>query len=269
MFDRSPPLFCPFPVQTDLESRNSSARSRSSRPWALAAPAATPEARPGARSARRSRRTARGRSAPPASACSASGSEDSVDRAMNAVTSLISRPRMVRTLSANGRYAPAAVVPAVEGERRLAVGPDRAGAASASPPTAARPRGRPPAPRCRDASSGPAASRSRRPRSASRPPPRCRRGPTRRHSSCTTSRMPSSPSERRVACWLCSGSRSSVALRARCRALFTEAVVVSRISPTSRAEKPSTSRRISTARWLAGRCWSAAMNASSTLSRCS
>ena len=34
-------------------------------------------------------------------------------------------------------------------------------------------------------------------------------------------------------------------------------------------EKPSTSRRISTARWRAGRCCSAAMNASSMLSRCS
>ena len=37
----------------------------------------------------------------------------------------------------------------------------------------------------------------------------------------------------------------------------------------SRAEKPSTSRRINTARWLAGRCCSAAMKASSTLSLCS
>ena len=34
-------------------------------------------------------------------------------------------------------------------------------------------------------------------------------------------------------------------------------------------EKPSTSRRMSTARWRAGRCWSAAMKASSTLSRSS
>ena len=35
------------------------------------------------------------------------------------------------------------------------------------------------------------------------------------------------------------------------------------------AEKPSTSRRMSAARWFAGRCCSAAMNASSTVSRCS
>jgi hypothetical protein len=35
------------------------------------------------------------------------------------------------------------------------------------------------------------------------------------------------------------------------------------------AEKPSTSRRMRTARWRAGRSWSAAMKASSTLSRCS
>jgi hypothetical protein len=33
------------------------------------------------------------------------------------------------------------------------------------------------------------------------------------------------------------------------------------------AENSSTSRRISTARWVPGRCWSAAMKASSTLSR--
>ena len=48
-----------------------------------------------------------------------------------------------------------------------------------------------------------------RPRSASRRPRRRRPGPTRPRSSSTTSRTPSSPSERSVACWLCSGSRSS------------------------------------------------------------
>ena len=48
-----------------------------------------------------------------------------------------------------------------------------------------------------------------------------------------------------------------------------EATVVSSDSAVSLAEKPSTSRRISTARWLGGRCWSAAMKASSTASRCS
>jgi hypothetical protein len=35
----------------------------------------------------------------------------------------------------------------------------------------------------------------------------------------------------------------------------------------SAAENPSTSRRTSTARWVPGRCWSAATKASSTLSR--
>ena len=72
-----------------------------------------------------------------------------------------------------------------------------------------------------------------------------------------------------VACWLRSGSRSSTALWARCSALSTPGGVVSSASAASRAEKPSTSRRMSTARWRAGRCWSAAMKASSTLSRCS
>jgi hypothetical protein len=58
-------------------------------------------------------------------------------------------------------------------------------------------------------------------------------------------------------------------LRARCRALLTEATVVSSDAAVSSAENPSTSRRISTARWLGGRFWSAAMKASSTASRCS
>ena len=58
------------------------------------------------------------------------------------------------------------------------------------------------------------------------------------------------------------------AARARCIALFTDAGVVSRMSATSAALNPSTSRRISTARWEPGRCYSAAMKASSTLSRC-
>jgi hypothetical protein len=52
--------------------------------------------------------------------------------------------------------------------------------------------------------------------------------------------------KRRVACWLCSGSRSSTVLCARCKALSTEAGVVSSASAVSWAEKPSTSRRIST-----------------------
>jgi hypothetical protein len=66
-----------------------------------------------------------------------------------------------------------------------------------------------------------------------------------------------------------SGARSSIALRARCSALFTEATVVSSASATSAAEKPSTSRRMRTARCVPGRCWSAATKASSTLSRSS
>jgi hypothetical protein len=64
-------------------------------------------------------------------------------------------------------------------------------------------------------------------------------------------------------------SASSTVLRARWSALLTDAAVVSSDCATSRAANASTSRRISTARWRAGRCCSAAMNASSTLSRCS
>src|SRR5213593_2426486 len=45
--------------------------------------------------------------------------------------------------------------------------------------------------------------------------------------------------------------------------------IVSSTCATSRAEKPSTSRSRRTARCPAGRCCSAAMKASSTLSRCS
>ncbi len=50
--------------------------------------------------------------------------------------------------------------------------------------------------------------------------------------------------------------------RARCRALLTEATVVSSSSATSVACQRSTSRRISTARCRAGRCWRAVTNAS-------
>ena len=59
---------------------------------------------------------------------------------------------------------------------------------------------------------------------------------------------------------------SSVAC-ARCRALLTDAVVVSIASATSAAFQRSTSRRISTARWRAGRCCRAATNASRIVSR--
>ena len=69
----------------------------------------------------------------------------------------------------------------------------------------------------------------------------------------TISRSRSSPSELSVSCWLWSGSFFSTVARARCSALFTEATLVSSVSAVSCAEKPSTSRRISTARWFAGR----------------
>ncbi len=70
-----------------------------------------------------------------------------------------------------------------------------------------------------------------------------------------------------VSCWLRSGIRPSMAARARWSALLAAATVVPSISATSFAEKPSTSRRMSTARWRPGRCCSAATNASSTASR--
>ncbi len=53
---------------------------------------------------------------------------------------------------------------------------------------------------------------------------------------------------------------SSVA-RARWSALLTAAVLMSSSSATSLAFQRSTSHRIRTARWRAGRCWSAATNA--------
>src|SRR6266542_2595603 len=59
---------------------------------------------------------------------------------------------------------------------------------------------------------------------------------------------------------------SSVA-RARWSALFTDATLVSSSSATSDAFHRSTSHRISTARWRAGRCWSAATNARRIVSR--
>ena len=55
--------------------------------------------------------------------------------------------------------------------------------------------------------------------------------------------------------------------RARCRALLAEATVEPSSSAVSSAEKRSTSRRMSTARWRGGRCCSAATKASRTLSR--
>ena len=55
-----------------------------------------------------------------------------------------------------------------------------------------------------------------------------------------------------MACGVRSGSAVASVSRARCSELLTAAVVVSSCSATSRAEKPSTSRRISTARWRGG-----------------
>ena len=145
----------------------------------------------------------------------------------------------------------------------------RAGTTRQRSPAQRQRRGSPRPRRGRGTRSASAASPSWRPRPASR-----RRASTslRSHAatySSTIARRRSSPSARSVACWLRSGSRSSTVLWARCSALYTDAGVVSSASATSSPEKPSTSRRISTARWRAGRCWSAAMKASSTLSRCS
>ena len=85
----------------------------------------------------------------------------------------------------------------------------------------------------------------------------------------TVARTWRSPTSRSTSCWLRSGSTALTDPRARASALVTDGTVVSRISAVSAAEKASTSRSTSTARWSAGRCWSAAMNASSTASRCS
>lgn len=62
-------------------------------------------------------------------------------------------------------------------------------------------------------------------------------------------------------------SVSASVARALCRALLTEATVVSRSSATSLAFHARTSRRISTARCLGGRCCSAATKARRTDSR--
>jgi hypothetical protein len=63
------------------------------------------------------------------------------------------------------------------------------------------------------------------------------------------------------------GTRPATAARARCRALLTDAGVVSRSAAVSAALYPSTSRSSSTARCVAGRCCRAATEASYTLSR--
>ena len=70
-------------------------------------------------------------------------------------------------------------------------------------------------------------------------------------------------------CWLGPVTLAASVARARCTALFTDAVVVTIIVATSAAENPRTSMSSSAARWLPGRCCSAATNASSTASRSS
>ena len=59
----------------------------------------------------------------------------------------------------------------------------------------------------------------------------------------------------------------AICARARCSALLAAAVEVPSRSATSAACQPSTSRRISTARWRGGRYCSAAMSASRVLAR--
>ena len=54
--------------------------------------------------------------------------------------------------------------------------------------------------------------------------------------------------------------------RARCSALFTEASLLSSMSATSAARKPSTSLSTSTARCRGGRCWTAVTKASAIAS---
>src|SRR5262249_37511765 len=61
-------------------------------------------------------------------------------------------------------------------------------------------------------------------------------------------------------------SLASSDARARCSELFTDATLVSSSSATSLACQRSASRRISTARCCGGRCWSAATNASLSVS---
>ena len=63
------------------------------------------------------------------------------------------------------------------------------------------------------------------------------------------------------------GRCSCIVARARCRALFAAATLVSSSAAVSLAGQPSTSRAISAARWRGGSTCSAARNASSIVSR--
>ena len=70
------------------------------------------------------------------------------------------------------------------------------------------------------------------------------------------------PARRRPAsCSIRRGRATASVARARCRALLTDATVVSSSSATSVACQRRTSRRMSTARCRAGRCWRAVTNA--------
>ena len=103
-----------------------------------------------------------------------------------------------------------------------------------------------------------------RPRPASRPPCRHRFAPRRRR----TARPAHAADRRRAPERLLLAVLREPFLDRRPgslgSALLTEATLVSRVSAVSCAENPSTSRRIRTARWFAGRSWRAAMKASST-----
>ena len=198
-----------------------------------------------------------------------SRSSGSIARLANATTSPILSPRKVRTFSANGRCVARLVVPGVEGRSPAGRWPWCAASSTSTSRRAGRGAGTRPTGRAARTSSPAAASRSPRPRRAWSRRRRRRCAPTRRRRRRRSCAAPRRRAARSVSCWLCSGSLSSTAARARCSALLTDATVVSSVSATSSAEKPSTSRRMSTARWLGGRCWSATMNASSTLSRIS
>ena len=94
---------------------------------------------------------------------------------------------------------------------------------------------------------GRAASAARRPRAAARRARPRRRAPRRRRSARSSSRSAAAAGAGESA-----GSSRSIVPRARWSALFAAATVVSSSSATSGPVQPSTSRRISTARWRPG-----------------
>jgi hypothetical protein len=61
-------------------------------------------------------------------------------------------------------------------------------------------------------------------------------------------------------------STAVIVALARCKALFTDASLVSSMPATSTEGKPSASRSSRTARCRGGRCWTAATNASAIVS---